>query len=192
MAQIMSRKFLAGLGCSQEAIDSIIEVFTERKGEYEDKIESLEKELADTQAKIESASKSGKSYEKLKEEFDAFKKEVADKETSAKKKEALTKIAKDAGLSEAGVAKAIKYFDLSQLELDEEGNAKNPNDIRKSIKEEWVDYVQTKKTEGAKTPTPPTNTNTSHAMSKADIMKIKDTTERQKAWGEYLKAQSTN
>ena len=179
----LTRKFLAAFGIEAEKIDQIIEAHAET-------VDGLKKEIADLQAQAETNSKSGKDYDKLKEEFDAYKKDVAEKETTAKKKDVLSKIAKDAGLSEAGIAKAVKYSDLAQLELDEEGNAKNANDIRKALKEEWADYVVTKKTEGAKTATPPTNTNTSHVKSKEEIMKIKDTSERQKAWGEYLKAQN--
>ena len=180
----LTRKFLAAFGIEAEKIDQIIEAHAET-------VDGLKKEIADLQAQAETNSKSGKDYDKLKEEFAAYKKDVAEKETTAKKKDVLSKIAKDAGLSEAGIAKAVKYTDLSQLELDEEGNAKNANELRKAMKEEWPEYLVTKKTEGAKTPTPPSNTNTSRAVkSKEEIMKIKDTTERQKAWDEYLKAQN--
>lgn len=180
----LTRKFLAAFGIEAEKIDQIIEAHSET-------VDALKKERDDWKAQAEGNTKSGEDYEKLKAEFDAYKKEVAEKETTAKKKEVLAKIAKDAGLSEAGVAKAVKYFDLSTLELDEDGNAKNANDTRKSLKEEWQDYVVVKKTEGAKTATPPSNTDTPRTKSRDEIMKIKDTSERQKAWGEYLKAQNS-
>lgn len=178
----LTRKMLAAFGIEQNVIDQIIEAHVEVT-------DGQKKEIEDLKKQVETLGKSGENYEKLKTEFETYKKDMTEKETTAKKKELLTKIAKDAGLSEAGVAKAVKYSDLSTLEIDDDGNAKNAKDILKSLKEEWGEYVQTKKTEGAKTPTPPANTNTTHALTKAEIMKIKDTTERQKAWGEYLRAQ---
>ena len=78
----------------------------------------------------------------------------ADK-VKAAKKSVLEKLAKDAGLSEAGIAKAVKYTDLDKLELDDSGEAKDGASIIKGLKEEWPEYISTQRTSGASTATPP-------------------------------------
>lgn len=172
----LTRKFLAAFGIEADKVDQIIEAHVET-------VDGLKKEIADLKEQVETTSKGNDAYDKLKQEYDNYKKEVQDKEVAAQKKDVLAKIAKDAGLTEAGVQKAIKYFDLSTLELDGEGNAKNSKDILKGIKEEWSDYIQHTTKEGATTATPPSNTGKSK-MTKEQIMGIKDRGERQKAIAE--------
>lgn len=94
-------------------------------------------------------------YADLKKEFDGYKADVANKETLARKKAALTEIAKDAGLSEAGISKAVKYAEWDKIELDEKGAIKDKTGVMKGLKEEWPEYITTTKTVGADTPTPP-------------------------------------
>ena len=129
-------------------------------------------------------------YDKLKKDFDDYKEEVQNKETLAEKKAVLTQLAKDAGLSAAGIAKAIKYADWDSIELDENGEAKDAKAIIKSLKEEWPEHIQTTTTTGANTSTPPGSNTSSKVLKKEEILKIQDTSERQKAWGDYIKAQN--
>lgn len=119
-------------------------------------------------------------YDKLKKDFDDYKAEVQNKETLAEKKEVLTKLAKDAGLSEAGIAKAIKYADWNTIELDEKGEAKDAKAIIKSLKEEWPEHIQTTTTTGASTSTPPANGGKA-TMTKDEIFAIKDPAARREA-----------
>ena len=74
----------------------------------------------------------------------------------------------------------MKVSDVDAIEFDDDGKIKGADDLTKSIKSEWADFITTTETKGAETPTPPSN-NGGGKMSKADIMKIKDTSERQKA-----------
>ena len=119
-------------------------------------------------------------YEKEKQDFADYKAGVEKEKDLEAKRAVLREIAKDAGLSEAGIAKAVKYHDFDKMELDEKGAAKEKAAILKGLKEEWADYIQTTETRGANTATPPT-TGESGKKTKAEIRAIKDASERQAA-----------
>lgn len=191
----LTRKFLAAMGIEADKIDSIIDAHTEtvdalkhERDGFKSKADSYDKVKAELDQLKETAKDSG-DYAKLKKEYDDYKAEVQNKETLAAKKAALTKVAKDAGLTEAGIAKAVKYADYAALELDDKGEVKDAKALIKSLKEEWPEHIAKATTEGANTATPPGSTSGS-ARSRDEIMKIKDPVERQAAWGEFLKAQN--
>lgn len=192
----LTRAFLKSIGLDEDKVTSIIEAHTEtvdalkkERDGFKSKAESYDKVKSELDQLKESAKNSG-DYDKLKKEYEDFKADVQNRETAAAKKAALTKVAKDAGLSEAGIAKAVKYSDLSAIELDDNGNVKDGKALIKSLKEEWPEYITTTSKQGANTATPPDSTASGTVKTKAEILQIKDTTERQKAWGEYLKAQN--
>lgn len=166
-----------------------IEALREQRDEYKAKAD--EKETVDTEnAKLKEQLKGyeGKDYDALKKEFDDYKQGIANKETRAKKEAAYAKILKDAGIPEKHYAFVTKYSDIDSMEIDENGDFVDAKGILENVKKEFCDHIQTVKVEGAKTPTPPENVGGKAAKTKDEIMAIKDTAERQKAWGEYLKA----
>lgn len=124
-------------------------------------------------------------YEKEKQDFADYKAGVEKEKALEAKRAVLREIAKDAGLSEAGIAKAVKYHDFDKMELDEKGAAKEKAAILKGLKEEWADYVQTTETRGANTATPPTTSGTGR-KTVDEIMAIKDDVERQTAIAQNL------
>lgn len=198
---MLTRKFLASKGLEAEVIEEIIqahgdtvnglrEEMDKLKDKYKDyealkekanKLDATRKELNDLQAEV---AKNG-DYDKLKAEFEAYKKDIENKAIRAKKEEAYKGILKDAGIPEKHFAKILKYSDVDGVELDDEGNIKTASDIMASIKEEWGDHIEKKQTKGAPTPKPPKQGSGS-TLSKDEIMKIKDTKERQEALKEYL------
>ena len=122
--------------------------------------------------KAKAAAKDGGEYDKLKKQFDDYKAEVAQKETLAAKKAALQKVAKDAGLTDAGIAKALKYSDFGKIELDDKGDAKDAAALMKGLKEEWAEYIGSTETKGADTPKPPAQQQKDYdSMSDADYYK---------------------
>lgn len=193
----LTRKLLSALGIEADKIDQIIDAHTETVDglkkeveQYKSKADSSDKVKSELDQLKETAKNSG-DYDKLKKEFDDYKADVQQKEIIAAKKAALTKCAKDAGLSEAGIAKAIKYADWNAFELDDKGDVKDGKALIKSLKEEWPEYIQTSSRHGASTATPPDSNGSSGAVkTKEEILKIKDTSERQKAWADYLNAQN--
>lgn len=190
----LTRKFLSALGIEADKIDEIISAHTETVDGLKEQLKKA-KEAADKLPKVQEqldslkdAAKNSGDYAKLKDEFDKYKAEVAKEKTLTAKKAVLSRIAKDAGLSEAGIAKVLKYTDYKTLELDEKGEAKDSKALLKSLKEEWPEYIQTVQTNGVKTPTPPANDGGKAKLTRADIFKkdehgryVMSTEERQKA-----------
>lgn len=180
----------------KDAVNEIIEGHTtsiealreERDGykEKAQKVEDLEKQLEKAQKDLEEANsddseqKYKTKYEMLKEEFKEYKKDIEAKATKENKAKAYKDILKEAGISEKRIDAVLKVSDIDSIEFDDEGKVKDKNDLLKSIKEEWSDFIQTADVQGAKTDNPPANTGGSKTLTKDDIMKVKDTSERQK------------
>lgn len=196
----LSMQFLTALGIDDEKGQLICErhkeVLTEIKTERDKYKEEAEK-LPEIQKQLDQykeAEKKGEKdtykakYEALKEDFNEYKKGVEAKETIAKKEAAYSKLLKDAGVSEKHIAKILKVSDIDSLELDEEGNVKEADKHTESIKSEWSDFIQTNRTEGAKVANPPTNNTGKAVKTKEEILKIKNTTERQEAWKDFIVA----
>ena len=194
----LTRKMLKAMGIEEEKIDQIIEAHTDTVdglkadlSKYKtdaEKLPDVQKELDDLKAKGDDGWK--EKHDKLKGEFDAYKKDVEAKETKAAKEAAYRAILKDANLSEKGIEKAVKYADWDKIELGEDGKLKDANDHIKAVREEWAEYVTTTTTTGAKTSNPPANTGGTK-LTKAEIYARDEhgryklsTAERQKALAE--------
>lgn len=175
----LTREFLTALGIEKEKHQAIIDAHTEttdalkaERDRYKADAEKLPKVQEDLK-KAQAAAKDSGEYDKLKKEFDDYKADVASKEALAAKKAAFQKVAKDAGLTEAGIAKAAKYQDYSKIELDDKGEIKDAKDLMKTIKEEWPEHVAKKETKGADTPTPPEGGNGGSGYSDIRAMTAK-------------------
>lgn len=174
----LTRAFLKSMGLEEDKVASIIEAHTETVEALKQERDGFKSKAADFDkvsselAELKEAAKKGGDYDKLKQEFDNYKAEVANKETMAAKKAALSKIAKDAGLSESGIAKALKYTDFATIELDDKGEAKDGKALLQSLKNEWPEYITTTRQKGADVPNPPGgNPQDFDGMSDADYYK---------------------
>lgn len=178
------------LKSENETLDSKAKQAEKLKSQLEDvKAKLTEYEEADYKGKYEAEKANG---EKIKSEYENYKTEQAGKAARAAKEQAYRDILKDAGIPEKHYAKIIKYSDIDSIELDDKGKAKKASEILKSVKDEWGDHVETIKTKGADTPTPPTsNDGNKNFKSKAEIMKITDSGERQAAIKSAIEAGST-
>lgn len=160
--------------------------FVEKK-RYNDKlteIDTLKGEKQNAEDKATSAEKWKTKYDALKDDFEAYKKDISTKESEAAKNNAYKALLKEAGISEKRLETVLKAEkpNISGLEMGEDGKFKDSDKILESIKSEWADFITTTETRGAKTATPPKNT--SVKMTKEEIMKIEDDGERQKAIAE--------
>ena len=192
----LSRKFLAAKGLEADVIEEIIQAHTETVNGLKDRIDDAEKYKADAdklievqkeldELKAEAEKNKDKDYDKLKKEFDEYKSDIENKQVRSKKEEAYKEILKDAGIPEKHFAKILKYSDVDNVELDADGKITTAKDILESIKEEWGDHMEKSGKKGADVTKPPKNTGGS-ALTKEQIMEIKDTTERQAKLKEYL------
>lgn len=195
----LSRKFLAALGIEAEKIDEIInahsetvEALKEERDSYKENAEKYGKAQSDLDAankKIEELSKDDAykiKYEALKEDFDEYKKGIETEKTNSSKVNAYKDLLKEIGISGKRIDAVAKLVELDKIKLDADGKIEGSEDLKKSLSEEWADFIVKDGKEGAGTPTPPDN-NGGKVKSKEEIMKIKDTQERQNAWAEYVK-----
>ena len=189
----LTRKSLKAMGLTDEQVDSIIEMHTETvdglkqyKADAE-KLPEVQKELDALKAKGDDGYK--EKYEKEHEAFEDFKTEQSAKETRAAKEKAYRELLISAGISEKRVDTVLKVSDLEKIELDD-GKIKGADELTKTIKTEWADFIVTTQTKGADTRNPIAN-NTDKPQSKADLYKkdehgryVMSTAERQKALAE--------
>lgn len=157
----LTRKFLKALGIEEDKIEQIIDAHDETVHglkDERDKFKADADKLPEVQRELETAKAAAKNSgdaQKIQKEFDDYKAEVQAKETKSKKEAALRKVAKDAGLTEAGITKALKYSDYAAIELDDKGEIKTAKDLIKSLKEEWSEHLAKESSNGANTATPP-------------------------------------
>ena len=185
----LTRSYLKGMGLTDEQVSGIIEAHTDTVDGLKKEIERYKadaEKLPGVQAELEKAKEAAKNSgdaAKIQKAFDDYKAEVEAKESAAAKKAAYEKVAKDAGLTEAGIAKAVKYADWDSVELDEKGNIKDSKALIKSLKEEWPEHIASTTTAGAITATPPANGGKG-TMTKDEIFAIRDPVARHKAIAE--------
>lgn len=191
----LTRKMLKAMSIEDEKIDQIIEAHTETvnglKEERDnlkadaEKLEAVQKEL--NKLKEDTAKDDGKNswkvkYDAMKEEFDEYKAEVEAKATKATKEEAFRALLKEVGVAEKRINSVVKVSDIDAIELDKDGNIKDADKLKDSVKEEWNDFIQTEQTKGADTSNPPQNNG--GKKTREEILAIKDTAERQAAMAE--------
>ena len=192
----LTRTMLKAMDIEKENIDKIIEAHTEtvdalkeardeykakadKTGELQSQIDSLKESMVE---KSEYDSLKSK-YDKLKGEYDDYKNDISEKDKKATKTEAYKALLKEAGVSDKRIGSVVKVADIGAIELDEDGKVKDADKILESIRDEWSDFIETESKKGAKTENPPKN-NGGTAMTKEQILAIKDTSERQRAMAE--------
>lgn len=199
----LTRKFLTAMGIDADKIDEIITAHTESLEGVKadrDKYKADAAQLATVQAELDALKAKGedgenpyqKKYEDEHQKFEDYKKEVAGKELRAKKEAAYKEVLKDAGISEKGMAKVLKYTDWDTVEIDDDDKIKDAKKHIKEVKEEWSELIVKEGARGAETSHPPKNSG-GGTMTKEDIYKkdehgryVLDATARQKALSELM------
>lgn len=163
----ITRKMLKAMGIEEEKIEQIIEEHAEtvnalkqQRDQYKvdaEKLPGVQKELDEYK---EAAEKDGESpykakYEETQQKFDDYKAEVAAKETKAKKTAAYRKLLKDAKISEKRLDSILKLSPVDDIELDDKGEIKDAENLKKKIEEEWSDFIVKEETRGAENQNPP-------------------------------------
>lgn len=163
----LTRKLLSGMGLTQEQIDSIIEAHTETVDGLKSKITNLEstvteadklrEELESTKKKLVENSKDSYKvkYEALKEDFNNYKTELANKEKLANKTNSFKALLKDLGIADKRIESIVKVSDIDSLEIDDNNEFKDKENLRTQLLDEWSDFITTTSEVGAQTPTPP-------------------------------------
>lgn len=188
----LTHKALSAMGIEPEKIEQILEMHRETldsiKADKDKAVKDAEElkaqaeRVTDLEKQVSKLKEVSEKYTSLKDEYDKYKTDIKAKETKAAKTKAYRDMLKEIGVSEKYFDDVIRIADIDSIELDEQGAIKDVEGLKATAKDKWKPYIFTEATKGASTPTPPSNTG--GGKTKEDIMKIKDSAERQKAIAE--------
>lgn len=191
----LTRKMLKAMGIDDEKIDQIIEAHTETVDALKDERDKFREDaekLPDVQKKLDAALKANSGdesfeskYNKLNEDFEKYKSEVSAKETRSAKEKAYRELLNEISVLGQSIDNIMKVTNLDNIKLDKDGNIVDRETVKKSAQSEWAGFITTNGEKNAAPETPPTNGGKT-PMTRDDIMKIKDTSERQAAIAENL------
>lgn len=188
----LTRKALKAMGLSEEQVDSIIEAHTEvvtalkeEADKYKadaEKLPNVEKELETAKKTLDEGNKDSwqVKYEAIKEDFEAYKAAENAKKTKVDKENAFRELLKSIGVSEKRIDTVLRVTDLSDKELGEDGKFTDADAMSENAKTEWADFI-TPVNNNPRIDTGATLNNGGGAMTKADILGIKDRDARKAA-----------
>lgn len=174
----LTRKFLSAMGIEDNKIDEIInahiEVTEALKNERDglkdkaDKYDDIQKKLNDATKKISELENANdedawrtkyeeavKAKEKAEQDFKDYKADIDNKEKLSKKTEAYRNLLKEVGVSEKRIDAILKVTDIANIETNKEGDFKDSDSLKDTIKSEWSDFIAKDGIEGTQTPKPP-------------------------------------
>lgn len=188
----LTRKMLSAMEIPEEKIDEIINAHVEtvntlkeERDGYKAKAEKLDataSELEKVKRELSEVNKEDAykvKYEALKEEFADFKSGIEAEKTKDAKMSAYKNLLKEIGISEKRIDAVARLAELDKITLND-GKIEGADELKKSLAEEWADFIQTSGKEGAETSNPPAK-NGGGTKTKEEIMAIKDTAARQQA-----------
>lgn len=197
----LTRRFLKGMGLTEEQVDTIIEAHTEvtdglkeQIKQYKadaDKLEGVQKELDDLKSTGDGGYKS--KYESEKAAHDELKASIAKEKAYASKESAYRELLKAAGVKDKFIDTIVRAEKsvIDGLKI-EDGKIEGSDTLTEAAKKNWGDFIGTQRTINTRVENPPANTGGSK-LTKAEIY-AKDehgryklsTAERQKALAETL------
>lgn len=185
----LTRKLLKGMGLTDEQVDTIIEAHTDTvdglkadiskyKADAE-KLPGVQKELDNLKAASDDGYK--EKYEKEHSAFEAFKTDIAAKESKAAKEKAVRAYFESKNITGANLDLAMRGCgeEMAALEL-ENGKIKDTKSLDALMEGTYKGLVSTTQKKGADPANPPANAG-GGAMTKDQIMQIKDRAERRAA-----------
>lgn len=159
----LTRSMLKGMQLTEEQVSAIIEEHSntvqglkEEIKKYKaeaDKLPDIQKEL--DELKNDDGNNWKSKYEQEHEDFEQYKKDVANKETVAKIKSAYRKLLVDSGVGDKHVDAVLRVTDFKDMKLDKEGKLENTDKLTESIKSEWSGFITNTGTRGADVANPP-------------------------------------
>lgn len=185
----LTRAMLKGMGLTEEQVSAIIDEHTSvtnglitQRDAYKkdsDKLATVQKELEDLKTGGDDWKEK---YEKEHQAFEDYKADALKKEQENKIKTAYKQLLLDNNVGEKHINSILRVTDFTDMKLNKDGTLSNEEKLTEAIKEDWGGFIGETKTKGAEVGNPPAGSGAK--MSKEDIMKIKDSTERQKAIAE--------
>ena len=163
----VTRKLLKALGIEDEKADQILEAHTETVNEIREErdrykadaeqLPGVQQELAELkEAAEQNANNPYKAqYENIKKQFDDYKADVAAKEVKANKVAAYRKLLAEQKVSDKLIDSILEVTHVDDLELDDNGQFKNAEELKKQINEKWDGFIVKEETHGAQSYNPP-------------------------------------
>lgn len=180
----LTRKMLKAMSIEDDKIEQIIEAHAETVDGLKEKLSGMQDQasrIAELEGQLEKASGGDDwkgRYEKEHAEFEAFKADSAKKAENEQKAALYRKLLAEAGVDPRRIDSIMRLTDLSEVNV-KDGELEGREDLTKGIQKEWADFIATSTTQGVQVKTPPQSSG--KTMTKADILAIKDTQERQRA-----------
>ena len=173
-------------------IDAIANEYLTAKKVYADEqiekaVKPLNDQIADITEKLKNAetqnvenAKYKELYENEKGEYEKYKSDITAKETKAAKEKAVREYFKSKGINDDNMSIAMRGIksEIDAAELDDKGKIKDIKVFDELIKGDYAKLVSRTETKGADTQIPPPNANGKVTKTKAEIMAIKDASER--------------
>lgn len=200
------RNDLVGLGIEPDKIQILIDWHMETVNALQAKIDESKgnsDKLAKATAELEQAKKDLKAandkvtayekddykgkYESEKAAREKLESDIANKETNAKKDNALKALLKDKKYSDEAAKLIVRkggYTD--KIELDENGGVKNANSILGDVQNDFSMFTPKISNQVVNPAAPPANSGGAKKPTKEEIMNIKNTEERQRAMAQNM------
>lgn len=200
------RNDLVGLGIEPDKIQILIDWHMETVNALQAKIDESKgnsDKLAKAEAELEQAKKDLKTandkvtayekddykgkYESEKAAREKLESDIANKETNAKKDNALKALLKDKKYSDEAAKLIVRkggYTD--KIELDENGGVKNADSILGDVQNDFPMFTPKISNQVVNPAAPPANSGGAKKPTKEEIMNIKNTEERQRAMAQNM------
>ena len=197
----LTRGMLKGMGLTEEQVSAIIDAHAETVDGLKeslktakadaDKLKAVQKELDELKANDGDDFKA--KYEKEHADFETYKKSVATEKAESEKRNLYRDLLKEAGVDTKRLDAVLRVTDFTKINV-KDGKLENAEELTKSIKSDWADFIGKVETRGADVSTPPGGAKTT--MTKEEIYRkddrgryVHDTVERQKALAELYQSE---
>lgn len=156
----LTRSFLKGMGLTEEQVSAIVEAHAETVDAFKTKQTELQKKLeeAEESSKNKGSDEYKEKYEKEHSDFEAYKAEQEKNAVVSKKKSAYADLLRKAGIKEKAINQIIALTNVDDFKLDKEGKLDDSENLTKSIKDTWSEFVTKEGVKGADVENPPKNT----------------------------------
>lgn len=161
----LTRAMLKGMGLTDEQVSAIIEEHTsvtsalkEQINEYKEeatKLPGVQKELDQLKKDLEDNSQWKAKYDKEHEDFEAYKTDIAAKETTAKLQNAYKKLLTECKVGDKHLDSIIRVTDFKDIKLKDDGTFENADKLKEKIAADWSGFISSEGTKGADVDNPP-------------------------------------
>ena len=162
----LTREFLTEFGLTEEQVEAVLMAHT---ADLTEDMPSDEGELAER-------------FDALRQEFDDYRAETERREQTQRLRDAYRALLTRQNIDPRRVDVILRATRFDDMALDDSGHLADEERLVQAIRRDWADFIVTHRSRGANVPLPPFAGRP--ARTKAEIMAIPDTRERQRAIAE--------